>query len=127
MSRTTDDPLDRYMRFRVTETEGARLMRQAEAQSMTFSEFARQQLLRSKRQTRRGQSTPEEGPVPPLMADSEVRSLAFQMQKVGVNLNQIVKAMHSFRRPPPPELTQLLGEIRAYVRQAQKLPTRYEP
>ena len=130
MPRTTDDPLDRYMRFRVTEAEGLRLMRLAEAQSMTFSEFARQQLLQARRErrTRRefaasaGSTTPL-----PLVPQSEAKALAFQIQKVGANLNQMIKAMHSFRRPPPPELTQLLGEIRHFVRQAQKLPARYEP
>lgn len=130
MPRTTDDPLDRYMRFRVTDAEGQRLVRMAEAQSLTFSEFARQQLLQARRRSRTKQQFAQSaGLTAPLPAvqQSEAKALAFQIQKVGANLNQLVKAMHSFHTPPPPDLRQLLDEIRLYVRKAHKLPASYDP
>jgi hypothetical protein len=125
MPRTTDNPLDRYMRFRCTEREGERLVRMAESQSLTFSEYARQQLLQARR---RGKSRALilEAPVRPEVA-AEARKLAFEIHKVGVNLNQIAKAMHSFHRPPPPELAQLVAEIRQYVRKAHQLPKDLAP
>lgn len=120
MPRRTDEPLDRYMRFRCTEAEGARLMRRAAAEAVTFSEFARRQLLPAKHLRRRGGETVTSAPE--TNASTEAKALAFQIQKIGVNLNQIVKSMHQHQAPPPAELAPLLADIRAYVRRAQHLP-----
>jgi hypothetical protein len=130
MPRTTDDPLDRYMRFRCTEAEGERLMRTARRQSLTFSEFARQQLLNARRRRRTTTQFVESVTAAANLAsvpDSDAKALAFQIQKVGVNLNQIVKAMHTHQTPAPPDLHELLGEIRQYVRKAQRLPNTHVP
>ena len=128
MPRRTDDPLDRYMRFRCTEQEGERLMRLAKSRSLTFSEFARQQLLADRRRRRGSHHTAiDDGKGEGSAPETETKALAFQIQRVGVNLNQIVKAMNSFQAPPPPELAPLLDEIRRYVRRANHLPKTHVP
>jgi len=48
------------------------------------------------------------------------RNLAEQLRRVGVNLNQIARRMNEQRIPPPRELTMLLDDIRAYVRQVRE-------
>ena len=63
--------------------------------------------------------------LPAVPPPGEAKQLAFQIQRVGVNLNQIVKAMHVHQTPPPPELIELLTDIRHYVRHAQQLPKGY--
>jgi hypothetical protein len=132
MARTPDERLDRYMRFRCTDQEGERLMRVAKSQSMTFSEYARQHLLPAARSGHGGgrhqaATVSRAGEGPAGATDSEAKVLAFQIQKVGVNLNQIAKAMHIHQAPPPPDLQPLLEEIRQYVRRAQRLPKGYDP
>ena len=128
MARNYEQRLDRYMRFRCTEQEGERLVRTAKSRSMTFSEYARRELLPSGRPRRaRRQGRAEAGTGEEVAAQSEAKMLAFQIQKLGVNLNQIVKAMHTHQAPPPPELRPLLDEIRQYVRRAQRMPKGYEP
>lgn len=108
-----DDPRDRFKTFRFTEAEIARLNSHAKAAGRTLSDYVRTRLLDGDR--------PESGrrsrePLPSSRSEFALRSLAEQMRRVGVNLNQIAHRMNEQRVPPPPELTMVLDEIRTYVR-----------
>ena len=41
-----------------------------------------------------------------------------EFRKAAVNLNQLMRLMHTYRLPPPPELPRLLNELRTFFNQA---------
>jgi hypothetical protein len=108
-----DDPRDRFKTFRFTEAEVTRLDARAKAAGRTLSDYARSRLLDG------DEGQPKKAaPGAAMTSRSEfaLRSLAEQMRRVGVNLNQIAHRMNEQRIPPPRELTLVLDEIRTYVR-----------
>jgi hypothetical protein len=133
-----DDPRDCFKTFRFTEAEIARLEARARATGRTLSSYVRMAVLDGHgwEAASGGRAEPEAVPVRrgrkrqahPLSAeaaglpgeDFATLMLAEQMRRVGVNLNQIAKRMNEQRIPPPRELTRLLAEIRAYVRQVNE-------
>jgi hypothetical protein len=129
---TKDDRRDRFRSFRFNDAEIARLRARARASGRTLSSYVRAKLL----EVPASPAEPETGPVVTgkrrmahgLSAegtglpegDFARRMLAEQMRRVGVNLNQIAKRMNEQRILPPRELTDILADIRAYVRQARE-------
>ena len=122
---TKENRRDRFKSFRFNDAEIARLRARARAAGCTLSSYVRARLLEA--------PGPEPGPVERRKvhalsaeatrrseADFGRRALAEQMRRVGVNLNQIAKRMNAERIPAPRELTSLLNDIRAYVRQARE-------
>lgn len=131
-----EDPRDRFKTFRFTEAELARLEARARASGRTVSSYARMLILDGHARddpeeglpeaTTKGRTVmPVRAPAPAGIAarrtSEAVRRLAEEMRRIGVNLNQIAHRMNEQRIPPPRELTMLLDQIRAYVRQV------YEP
>lgn len=108
-----DDPRDRFKTFRFTEAELTRLNAHAKAAGRTLSDYVRSRVLDT--DERVPAKSRREGT---LSSRSEfaLLSLAEQMRRVGVNLNQIAHRMNEQRIPPPRELTMVLDEIRTYVR-----------
>ena len=41
-----------------------------------------------------------------------------EFRKAAVNLNQLMRLMHTYRLPPPPELPRLLNDLRTFFNQA---------
>lgn len=129
---TKEDRRDRFKSFRFNDAEIARLRARARAAGRTLSSYVRAKLLEVPAST----AEPESSPVAAgkrraahglsaeatglLEGDFARRTLAEQMRRVGVNLNQIAKRMNAERIPPPRELTGILADIRAYVRQARE-------
>ena len=109
------NPRELRLSFRCTDQEATRLKNAARRSHMSLSDFVRARVLKARKSRDRTAIAidPTE--------DTGVRALAHQVHKAGVNLNQIARHMNTFQQPPPPELTQLLDEIRTYIRQAQVL------
>jgi Bacterial mobilisation protein (MobC) len=134
-----DDPRDCHKSFRFTGAEITRLEARARAQRQTLSDYVRARIL--------DPEAHETGPPPAKATPSSnrekldayyarrgeiaaiatgardrmaARLLAEQMRRVGVNLNQIARRMNEQRIPPPRELTMVLDEIRAYVREVRE-------
>lgn len=57
-----------------------------------------------------------------MSAEPHEISLAQQLRKIGVNVNQIAKHCNRFQVPPPAELDPLLTEIRALLASAWSPP-----
>jgi hypothetical protein len=128
-----DDPRDRFKTFRFTEAELARLEARARASRRTVSSYVRMLVLdghaRDGPDGDRPAAVPQGKTGPPAVApvgvaqrrtSDAMRRLAEEMRRVGVNLNQIARRMNEQRTPPPRELTMLLDQIRAYVREARE-------
>ncbi len=126
MSRPTkENRRDRFKSFRFNDAEIARLRARARAAGRTLSSYVRARLLEAPEpengpaRRHRAHALSAEATGPP-DADFARRALAEQIRRVGVNLNQIAKRMNADRRPPPRELSSVLEDIRAYVRQARE-------
>src|SRR5262245_41068310 len=109
MARHAAEPRECRLIFRCTDREHQRVLRAARGHA-NFSEFARERLLAERPDLRAPSSLRP-------IADEEggLRELAFQIRKVGVNLHQIVKHMNIHKTAPPPDLTELLRTIRAWL------------
>jgi hypothetical protein len=108
------DPRDRFVSFRCTEAEVTRLHSRAHAAGMSVSDYARHVLLG-------GNGAAVSASPPSIIANPDARALADQVRRVGVNVNQIAHRLNEHRMILPPNLSDLLEEIRAYVRQARNL------
>jgi hypothetical protein len=127
-----DDPRDRFKTFRFTEAEVARLEARARASGRTLSSYVRRMLVDGHAETaaeaaghanpdaRAGNGYPKNSAPRRPGGDYAIRRLAEEMRRVGVNLNQIARRMNEQRIPPPRELSMLLDDIRAYVRQVRE-------
>jgi hypothetical protein len=127
-----DDPRDRFKTFRFTEAEVARLEARARASGRTLSSYVRRMLVDGnaeaaaeaaasrKADAGTGNGNPKNSAPRRPGGDYAIRRLAEEMRRVGVNLNQIARRMNEQRIPPPRELTMLLDDIRAYVRQVRE-------
>jgi hypothetical protein len=133
---TKDDPRDCFKCFRFSAAEVTRLEARARARGQSLSAYVRSLLLAREQedgeaggfpeaaydgnQGRAGGAPPTAAPVPSSRTVFAIRTLTEQLRRVGVNLNQIAHRMNEQRIPPPPDLTMLLDEIRAYVRQVRE-------
>jgi hypothetical protein len=117
MPRTpSHNPRELRLSFRCTEQEATRLKNAARKSHLSLSDFVRARMLKarkSRKQAAQFSDLPTE--------DTGARELAHQVHKIGVNLNQIARLMHTFQAPPPEELSDVLKQIRVYVRQANEL------
>ena len=111
----SDNPRDRLLNFRCTDEEAARLRNKARQSQLSLSDFVRARVLKARKSRSKDAAFLE--PV----EDTGTRVLALQIHKVGVNLNQITRLMNTYQMPPPPELRDLIDQIRLYVRQANQL------
>ena len=137
-----DDPRDRFKTFRFTQAEITRLQGRARAEGMTFSNYVRTRALdlpRTDPWSGASEDLPgsrtrvtgtygaasfaanERGAGDRRRPSFAIRSLAEQLRRIGVNLNQIAHRMNELRIPPPRELTMVLDEIRDYVRKIREL------
>ena len=113
--RPSANPRDRLLNFRCTDKEARRVQSLAKKSRVSVSDFVRSRVLKARK------SRKQLAPFVNVEEDNGARELAHQVHKVGVNLNQIARQMHTFQQPPPAELRELLKDIRDYVRQAQQL------
>jgi hypothetical protein len=107
------DPRDRFVSFRCTEAEITRLQRRAHAAGMSLSHYVRNVLLETEAM--------RTGAEPALIENPATRLLADQVRRVGVNINQIAHRLNEHRMVLPPNLSEVLEEIRSYVREARAL------
>jgi hypothetical protein len=112
----SSNPRELRLSFRCTEQEAMRLKNAARRSHMSLSDFVRARVLKA-RKSRTGAAAIVEMPAD----DPGARVLAHQVHRVGVNLNQIARMMNTFQMPPPNDLTDVLKQIRDYVRQAHQL------
>jgi hypothetical protein len=112
--RYKTDPRDSFVSFRCTEAEITQLLRQAQAASMSLSHYARSVLLHA------DGLRPSEPPSAPI-ENPAIRLLADQVRRVGVNINQIAHRLNEHQMILPPNLPEILEEIRSYVREARAL------
>lgn len=111
----SSNPRELRLSFRCTDQEATRLKNAARRSHMSLSDFVRARVLKARKSRNR------DGIAVDPTEDTGARALAHQVHKVGVNLNQIARQMNTFQEPPPPELSELLDQIRSYIRQAQAL------
>ena len=124
-----DDPRDRFKSFRLTEAEITRLEARARASGLTLSDYVRGKVFDPSDSdaasgadpppTPRLAETPAGGGLQGSRNHYATRMLAEQLRRVGTNLNQIAHRMNEQQIPPPRELTMLLDQIRALVREAR--------
>lgn len=108
-----DDPRDVNLTVRFSTAEIIDLEQRARAAGCSVAAYTRQAVFGAAIET---------ATRPARMRDElAARELAIQVQRVGVNLNQIVRRMNEDHTPPPRDLTMLVDEIRAYVRQARQI------
>ncbi len=123
-----EDPRDCFKTFRFTASEVTRLEARARARGQTLSNLVRSTLLRPEPGEALAEASPEgnvsgagqRGTRPSSLAAQATQVLIDQVRRLGVNLNQIAHRMNELRIPPPRELTLVLDEIRALVRQARE-------
>jgi hypothetical protein len=108
-----DDPRDVNLTIRFSTAEIVDLEQRARAAGCSVAAYTRQAVFGAAIET---------ATRPARVSDElAARELAVQVQRVGVNLNQIVRRMNEDHTPPPRDLMMVLDEIRAYVRQARQL------
>ncbi|MCQ0990613.1 MobC family plasmid mobilization relaxosome protein [Jiella marina] len=90
---------ERLPDIRVTAAERAYVEEQAAQAGMSATEFCRRAILRQK--------------VTPRRSSVDDRAL-FELNRVGVNLHQIVKALN-FRQGTPTDIVEVLAEVRSAV------------
>jgi len=81
-----------WITIRVSEEEREQLKKTAEAEGMTLSDYVRSRLTGVK--PRRKPKTEEV---------EELRKLAYEIHKIGVNINQIARAMNTALKTAPNE------------------------
>jgi Bacterial mobilisation protein (MobC) len=130
------DPRTYFKTFRFSAAEITRLENRARARRQGLSEYVRATLFAkdetsdteaqpasgafARNQAKRGHDL-EDYPVGRAQRGGyATRVLIDQLRRIGTNLNQIAHRMNERRTPPPRELTMLLDDIRAYVRQARE-------
>jgi hypothetical protein len=77
------------LRIQLTEEERAEIDQRAKAQRVRVSDYAREVLL-----------SPEKAPLPPPRDKEGIRKLAFELSKIGTNLNQLAKYANERRALP---------------------------
>lgn len=107
-----DDPRDINLTIRFSSAEITELHRRAEAEGASLAAYARQAIF--------GRAADYATTPMSAVSDPAAEQLADQVRRVGVNLNQIAHRCNELGVPPPEELSELLAEIRSYVRQAQQ-------
>ena len=60
--------------------------------------------------------------IAPLPTDLAAAELVQQVRRVGVNLNQIARMMNELRVPPPADLSDVLSDIRGFMRRVRRAP-----
>ena len=80
-----EEPKNRRITIRVTETEYAIFTEEAEKQKMTLAEYIRQRVIHHKTETKYEISAGKE----------ELKELLIEHHKIGINLNQIAKHLNS--------------------------------
>lgn len=93
--------------FRVSEKEHAALAARAEARGVAVAEFSRQAAL-GRPLTVRTEAAPSAAPLP--------FALVNELQRIGVNLNQLTRLAH-IREDVQAEIAVVLAEIRAILDQ----------
>ena len=99
---------DRQLNLSLTQHELDALRARAERAGLRLAEFARMALLSQRLALT--EPTPAES--------TGQRLIHAQLQRLGNNLNQLVRRAHSTGDPMPTDLEPLLRDIRAAVRQA---------
>lgn len=114
------EPRDRQVNVALTAREFDSLKAAAEAAGMRFADYARQLLLRRWPLAETAVETVEVSAETAVEAQRvrtpAIDRLAYgQLARIGANLNQAVRQMHSFGLPGPPDLEPLLRDIRGLV------------
>ncbi len=103
----TKDVRSHHVSFRLSRAEHFTLLDKAERSGMTVGDFLRSRALKARsRKAREMIAAP---------AEPGVLSLAQQLRKIGVNVNQIAHHCNRHQVPPPDGLAPLLAEIRALL------------
>ncbi len=103
---------DKHVSFRLSGEEHFKLVDKAHRSGMSVGDFLRSRALHArKRKAQLSEMT--SAPLGEL-------SLAQQLRKIGVNVNQIAHHCHRYQVPPPAELAPLLRDIRAMLNAAWK-------
>jgi len=77
------------LRIQLTEDERAEIERRAKAYKGSLSKYAREVLL-----------SPEKAPLPPVRDSAAINALAYQLSRIGNNLNQLAKVANENRTVP---------------------------
>lgn len=113
MSRSrTSEPRCKQLNLSLTERELASIEARAAALGMRPVHFGRALLLDTRRAPKASKtalSTPQTTP------DNVERLIHTQLVRLGNNLNQMTRHVHSVGGPVPPDLAPLLTDIRALV------------
>lgn len=107
-----DDPRDINLTIRLSSAEITELHRRADAEGCTLAAYARRAIF--------GRAADYATAPMPAVLDPATERLTEQVRRVGVNVNQMTRRCNELGVPPPPELIELLTEIRTYVQQAQQ-------
>lgn len=106
MSRSTkSEPRDKQLNLSLTASELARIRQRAEAVGMRPVHFGRAMVLDEGRRL-----IPKEG-----VEQNTPRLLYMQLVRLGNNLNQLVRHLHSHGGPLPADLEPLLRDIRHLI------------
>ena len=81
-----------HIGIQVTEEERAEVEKRAKAQHVRLSDYVREAVL-----------SPEKAPLPPPRDVEGIRALAFQLSKIGTNLNQMAYVANERRALPQEE------------------------
>jgi hypothetical protein len=104
---------DRFLRFRVSESEYERLTADAGKAGCTVSELLRRRMMAALRLP----AKTGVGAAPPTPEGLAAWELAHEVRKIGVDLNQLARLLKVLKQPEPPELTALLPQVRLYMQE----------
>lgn len=110
---------EKLVNFRATAAEHAHLHRQARAHGMSVSSYARTLLIEAQEVTREAEERVATRPTTASVPSAEARRLVYEINKAGVNLNQMARELNRGGMVPPLELARAIEEIRRFVREAR--------
>lgn len=103
-------PRDRQLNIGLTAAEHETVLRRAAAEGMRPVDYGRARLLGGR--LRQKQASKEGGRFDPLFL--------IQLSRIGNNLNQIARQIHSLRLPLPVGLEEVIRELRELLRQGTR-------
>jgi hypothetical protein len=98
---------DHWVSFRVTAEEHVALLLKAERSGMSAGEYARSRSMRGIARSKKAPAEPSD------VFGIDTRELLFELRKQGTNLNQIAHHCNRHQIPPPVEVSELAGVLRA--------------
>lgn len=115
-----EKPLAATLRVRLTEADMVTLRLAAVSAGAALGPYARHLLeeaikAEKPKKSRRKKSPPSQSAVVAIAPGQVVRmdvAELHEVRRVGLNLNQLLKYLHTYQVPPPPDLEMLIEQVR---------------